>query len=352
MLVHLYTAPVDTYQYAQSVRQDTAELANYFLSDPKDGQSPAFLNRRRSSVSQQTILDRTTQSQDNEGADESNGRHQDTINEVSEPPSPEETDVESTAEGPSMLTTMLRRSPPSTIYMPTSGNNDESHEEDDSLGNGESSRRGSYRQPVQVRPIRRDVEAVNTLDERAPLLRTTSRETRHSYGMANGSSHDADIEDQQKSPKRRWTTKIADSARERRDRITSIAKVAGNPKRWDRHALWQNVVVAPVTCLPAVIVGLLLNILDALSYGMILFPLGSPIFSSLGSAGISIFYVSTIISQLTFSFGSVFKGGVGSELVSSLCLTSPWASIQANNIKDRGRALLPQYGWHHYRHRW
>jgi len=50
--------------------------------------------------------------------------------------------------------------------------------------------------------------------------------------------------------------------------------------------------------------------------GMILFPLGSPIFANLGSAGISIFYVSTIISQLIFSFGSIFKGGIGSELVS------------------------------------
>ena len=48
---------------------------------------------------------------------------------------------------------------------------------------------------------------------------------------------------------------------------------------------------------------------------MILFPLGHPIFAGLGSAGISIFYVSTIISQLTFSAGSIFKGGVGSELV-------------------------------------
>lgn len=88
-----------------------------------------------------------------------------------------------------------------------------------------------------------------------------------------------------------------------------------DPKTWDRQALWRNVVVAPVVCLPAVIVGLLLNILDALSYGMILFPLGSPIFASLGSAGISIFYVSTIVSQLTFSSGSIFKGGVGSELI-------------------------------------
>lgn len=50
---------------------------------------------------------------------------------------------------------------------------------------------------------------------------------------------------------------------------------------------------------------------------MILFPLGSPIFASLGSAGISMFYVSCIVSQLTFSSGSIFKGGVGSELASS-----------------------------------
>lgn len=49
--------------------------------------------------------------------------------------------------------------------------------------------------------------------------------------------------------------------------------------------------------------------------GMILFPLGNPIFAGLGPAGISIFYVSTIIAQLTYSSGSIFKGGVGSELV-------------------------------------
>lgn len=49
---------------------------------------------------------------------------------------------------------------------------------------------------------------------------------------------------------------------------------------------------------------------------MILFPLGKPLFSHLGSAGISVFYVSTIISQMTFSSGSIFRGAVGSELVS------------------------------------
>jgi hypothetical protein len=73
--------------------------------------------------------------------------------------------------------------------------------------------------------------------------------------------------------------------------------------------------------------------------GMILFPLGKPIFANLGSAGISIFYVSTIISQLTFSFGSIFKGSIGSELVGHF-LPSVYIS-QTDALADRGRAVLP-----------
>jgi SulP family sulfate permease len=53
-----------------------------------------------------------------------------------------------------------------------------------------------------------------------------------------------------------------------------------------------------------------------LSVGMILFPLGQPVFAHLGAVGISIFYVSCIISQLVFSCGgSIFRGGIGSEMV-------------------------------------
>lgn len=49
---------------------------------------------------------------------------------------------------------------------------------------------------------------------------------------------------------------------------------------------------------------------------MILFPLGHDVFSGLGPDGLSIFYVSCIVSQLVYSCGgSVFKGGIGSEMV-------------------------------------
>lgn len=52
--------------------------------------------------------------------------------------------------------------------------------------------------------------------------------------------------------------------------------------------------------------------------GMILFPLGEEIFQKTGPDGISMFYVSCIVSQLVYSLGgSRFKGGVGSEMVRS-----------------------------------
>ncbi|KAJ9568972.1 uncharacterized protein HLK63_I06039 [Nakaseomyces glabratus] len=68
--------------------------------------------------------------------------------------------------------------------------------------------------------------------------------------------------------------------------------------------------------MPAAILGLLLNILDALSYGMIIFPITEPIFAQLGPTGISMFYISTIISQFIYSSGwSSFPSGIGSEMI-------------------------------------
>lgn len=97
---------------------------------------------------------------------------------------------------------------------------------------------------------------------------------------------------------------------------------------WSKRArLWvaqnatkENVVsecvMKPLGYLPSVVLGVLLNILDGLSYGMILFPLAHPIFAGLGPAGLSMFYVSCVISQLVYSLGaSAFGSGVGSEMI-------------------------------------
>jgi len=88
-----------------------------------------------------------------------------------------------------------------------------------------------------------------------------------------------------------------------------------NPKHYTTGALLSRALTS-LQLTSAVFLGLLLNLLDALSYGYILFPLGSPVFSQTGPDGISIFFVSCIVSQLCYSLGlSMFRGGVGSEMI-------------------------------------
>ena len=100
------------------------------------------------------------------------------------------------------------------------------------------------------------------------------------------------------------------------EKVRSCCHIVSHPKTWSGKAVYQEVVLRPAHLLPAVFLGLLLNILDALSYGMILFPLGNAIFDDLGSDGIAMFYVSTIVAQLVFSSGgSIFRGGIGSEMI-------------------------------------
>lgn len=112
------------------------------------------------------------------------------------------------------------------------------------------------------------------------------------YGTVSDDDEDVDVENQEEDSRKSW--KIIQA----------------------RQIDWRGTLLRPVRLLPAVFLGLLLNILDALSYGMILFPLGQPIFEDLGSDGIAMFYVSTIVAQLTYSLGgSVFKGGIGSEMI-------------------------------------
>src|SRR5690606_735810 len=43
--------------------------------------------------------------------------------------------------------------------------------------------------------------------------------------------------------------------------------ILSSPSKWDGRAVWHGAVVTPASYMPAVVVGLLLNILDALSYG-------------------------------------------------------------------------------------
>ncbi|GAA5864566.1 hypothetical protein JCM3774_005168 [Rhodotorula dairenensis] len=71
-----------------------------------------------------------------------------------------------------------------------------------------------------------------------------------------------------------------------------------------------------VGSIPAVILGTLMNILDALSYGLITYPASVPAFANFGGIGYSQFFVSCIVAQLVFSGGgSIFDGGNGSMMI-------------------------------------
>lgn len=116
-----------------------------------------------------------------------------------------------------------------------------------------------------------------------------------------------------------------------REHLLGFSRSLTNPKTYTKDALVSGALSSAQT-LTAVFLGLLLNILDALSYGYILFPLGAPIFSQTGPDGISIFFVSCIVSQLCYSLGlSSFRGGVGSEMIEVV----PFFHKMAYSILDR-----------------
>ncbi|KAJ7640445.1 sulfate transporter family-domain-containing protein [Mycena polygramma] len=80
-------------------------------------------------------------------------------------------------------------------------------------------------------------------------------------------------------------------------------------------ALAATTLKQAVQALPAVVLGCLLNILDGVSYGMIIFPTSAP-FDDLGPMGVSLFFVSCVIAQLTYTFGgSGFAGANGSMMI-------------------------------------
>ena len=185
--------------------------------------------------------------------------------------------------GTSMLTEMIRRSPP-TLFEPTTSHDDEFSQPESQFDS------------VVVAPA-----IISQPHEGTPLLQKRAGEP------AQPSNHlSRDIESLLIFPRHAFLALRA-RACEAFQRAWFLVK---SPETWDRHWIVHNALEKPARYLPAIILGLLLNVLDALSYGMILFPLGQPIFAELGPDGISMFYVSCIVSQLVYSMGgSMFRGG-------------------------------------------
>nr|POE47718.1 uncharacterized protein c24h6.11c [Quercus suber] len=155
-------------------------------------------------------------------------------------------------------------------------------------------------------------DRTNEATENSPLLpqaRLSTRRKQQSYDIPGdierqGSAVSSNRWIQREHEYPSWRAKVKKAW----DRTT-------DPESWNLRAIGSAVIVQPVQMVPAVFLGLLLNLLDALSYGIILFPLGEDAFADLGPDGVSMFYVSCIISQLVYSTGSIFRGGVGSEMI-------------------------------------
>lgn len=247
----------------------------------------------------------------------------------------------------SALTDMLKRSPPSKLQQVTKSRdepgqifsrrdhdrnmldleeavvdddeNNENHDEVDVDGNNSSVNVSSPSPKLYF-----------TSNEETPLLPKMHLHEHHP-DYIHGES---DLESQRVKHSHSWP-KLSNFAAGPFRKCKHIMRTIASPKSWDQKAIWKRGVVQPFGYLPAVLLGTLLNILDALSYGMILFPLGLRVFDSLGPAGISIFYVSCIVSQLTYSLGgSVFKGGIGSEMIEVVPFFHKMASVIVAEIGD------------------
>lgn len=254
---------MDSAQYARSVREDTAELASYLLSDQSSRRgAPAFLNRQRSN-SHRPPRDISQPFSNSVLDDVEAGPTRDSgfVEEASDLPfdGPLE-EEDSDVAGPSIISNMLRRSPPE---MPGS-----LADPDETPASGRTLRVG----PTTVGPNdwethqkqgRQDV-GEDLLTETTPLLRVRSLP---SPAMSDPGL-DSDLEDQKFSQPRPWLGALSNTGRRIAGAASALFDAARDqPASFERRSLWNTLVVAPVSCLPAVIVGLLLNILDALSYG-------------------------------------------------------------------------------------
>lgn len=172
---------------------------------------------------------------------------------MSEPSSPNDPVEHGEEDGPSALANLLRKSPPQSV---APENDTSSQHEAEGLEETQDEDSRFSRQSTVRRP--RKPSDIDSASENTPLLRRES----------TGGAHEVDLEGQKGQARGRWFRGWAATAQAiEHHPATQTFAVAVNPKRWDRKVIWQRGFMTPASCLPAVCVGLLLNILDALSYG-------------------------------------------------------------------------------------
>lgn len=111
----------------------------------------------------------------------------------------------------------------------------------------------------------REEEADVKVGERTPLL-STIRET---PAVGQGSKKPDSQGYEQAEPRQDRTGLLSGIASLRQDMSAAVNNAASSARKASVKDIFQAVVVAPAECIPAVVLGLLLNVLDGVSYGMI-----------------------------------------------------------------------------------
>ena len=236
-----HIAPLDiTRDASQGVREDTAELASYALSDiasSRSEHSPA--RHQTSSIAPYRISSPSNgllEPEEIERRLSNESSRPEIIQEVSESPSPQSSHSSQNSGHQSALTQMIRNSPPTE--------NDSQATDEEELFATAGTHSVTVGEGIISQP-----------SERTSLLRK-----RTAYGSVK------DLESQKTN-----TTKLPStfniSVRQCREHSAKVIRIATNPKSWNGQDLWRYGVRKPASYVPPVILGLLLNILDALSYG-------------------------------------------------------------------------------------
>lgn len=154
---------------------------------------------------------------------------------------------------------MLKRSPPSISPPKLPRPEDEDHDRKSLQAVEENMRDGAQGRLI----ISSSGVAVDDT-ERTPLL---PKSPPVSSSHPNWIRGERDLEGQALKRKGSWH-KFQEIVSWPREKGYDFVVTVFNPKRWNGQAIWRNAVVAPVGYFPAAVLGTLLNILDALSYGM------------------------------------------------------------------------------------
>lgn len=125
-----------------------------------------------------------------------------------------------------------------------------------------ASMRGGRRSSADIHVPEVVIDDVDEANEQTPLL---DRRDSHKPTIPETPDEPGDVEGQIHRP--RHQNKLVQSLETARRRTRRACLVLFTPKSWDRKVIWQKGVKEPVGLLPCVFLGVLLNVLDALSYG-------------------------------------------------------------------------------------